>query len=137
MHTHQSIWKGERPAFAGNLYADLSETALYYIGGILRHAKALNAFTNPTTKQLQSASSPALRRRCCSPTRRATARPAAAFPMSPAQSQAGRGALPGSGVATPISPFAADDEAGLRRVQNRIHPGDAMDRTSTTCRPRN
>src|SRR5262249_25453717 len=49
MHTHQSVWKGERPTFAGNLYADLSETALYYIGGILRHAKALNAFTNPTT----------------------------------------------------------------------------------------
>ena len=49
MHVHQSLWKGERPTFAGDLDADLSETALYYIGGIIRHAKAINAFTNPTT----------------------------------------------------------------------------------------
>ncbi len=49
MHCHQSIWKGGEPVFAGNLYADLSETCLFYIGGILKHAKALNAFTNPTT----------------------------------------------------------------------------------------
>ncbi|HXO90238.1 MAG TPA: type I glutamate--ammonia ligase, partial [Stellaceae bacterium] len=49
MHVHQSVWKGERPTFAGNLYADLSDTALYYIGGIIRHAKAINAITNPTT----------------------------------------------------------------------------------------
>src|SRR6202023_80163 len=43
------LGKGERPVFAGNLYADLSETALYYIGGIIKHAKAVNAFTKPTT----------------------------------------------------------------------------------------
>ena len=49
MHVHQSIWKGSEPVMAGNLYADLSETCLFYIGGILKHAKALNAFTNPTT----------------------------------------------------------------------------------------
>ena len=49
MHVHQSIWKGGNPVFAGNKYADLSETALSYIAGVLKHAKAINAFTNPTT----------------------------------------------------------------------------------------
>ena len=49
MHVHQSIWKGGKPLFAGNSYADLSEQALYYIGGIIKHAKALNAITNPGT----------------------------------------------------------------------------------------
>jgi glutamine synthetase len=49
MHTHQSIWKNGKPLFAGDQYGGLSKVALYYIGGILRHAPALAAFTNPTT----------------------------------------------------------------------------------------
>ncbi|MEO0361837.1 MAG: type I glutamate--ammonia ligase, partial [Pseudomonadota bacterium] len=49
MHVNQSIWKDDKPLFAGNQYADLSEEALWYIGGVLKHAKALNAFTNPAT----------------------------------------------------------------------------------------
>ena len=49
MHVHQSIWKDGKPVFAGNKYADLSDTCLFYIGGVLKHAKAINVFTNPTT----------------------------------------------------------------------------------------
>jgi glutamine synthetase len=49
MHIHQSIWKGDTPVFSGNAYAGLAETALQYIGGILKHAKAINAFSNSTT----------------------------------------------------------------------------------------
>ena len=49
MHVHQSVWSKGKPLFAGNQYADLSEDALYYIGGIIKHAKSLNAFTNPST----------------------------------------------------------------------------------------
>ena len=49
MHCHQSIWKSGKPVFAGNKYADLSDTCLSYIAGIIKHAKAINAFTNPTT----------------------------------------------------------------------------------------
>jgi glutamine synthetase len=49
MHVHQSIWKGDKPLFAGNGYGGMSEMAMHYIGGILKHARALAAFTNPTT----------------------------------------------------------------------------------------
>jgi glutamine synthetase len=49
MHVHQSLWKGGKPLFGGDLYAGLSQTALWYIGGVLKHAKALLAITNPTT----------------------------------------------------------------------------------------
>ena len=49
MHVHQSIWKDGKNLFAGNGYAGLSDIALYYIGGIIKHARALNAFTNPST----------------------------------------------------------------------------------------
>src|SRR5690606_39014111 len=49
MHVHQSIWKGGKPLFAGDKYAGLSDLCLWYIGGVITHAKAINAFANPTT----------------------------------------------------------------------------------------
>ncbi|MCG8441556.1 MAG: type I glutamate--ammonia ligase, partial [Caulobacterales bacterium] len=49
MHVHQSIWKAGQPLFAGDLYADLSEACLFYIGGVIKHARAINAFANSTT----------------------------------------------------------------------------------------
>ena len=49
MHVHQSLQKNGQALFAGDKYGGLSETALYYIGGIIKHAKAVNAFTNPST----------------------------------------------------------------------------------------
>ena len=56
MHVHQSIWSKGKPLFAGNQYADLSENALFYIGGIIKHAKSLNAFTNLSTNSYSASS---------------------------------------------------------------------------------
>ncbi len=55
MHTHQSLWKKGKPLFAGNEYAGLSQMALYYVGGLLKHARALCALCNPDDQQLQAA----------------------------------------------------------------------------------
>ena len=72
MHVNQSIWKDGKPLFAGDKYADLSDEALWYIGGVLKHAKALNAFTNPSTNSYK-------RLIPGWPTRPATARPRSVF----------------------------------------------------------
>ena len=97
MHTHMSLWAGGKPLFAGNGYAGLSETALYFIGGVIKHAKALNAFTNPSTNSY-SGSCRASKHRCSwlilratgphpvvSPTARAK-RPSASSSASPMRS---------------------------------------------------
>jgi glutamine synthetase len=127
MHTHQSVWKGERPTFAGNLYADLSETALYYIGGILRHAKALNAFTNPSTNSykrlIPGFEAPVL---LAYSARNRSAGCRIPIVSSPKAKRV-EVRYPDA-AANPYLAFAAMLMAGLDGVQNRIHPGDAMDK---------
>ena len=127
MHTHMSIWKDGKPTFAGNGYAGLSETCLYYIGGVIKHAKAINAFTNPTTNSYKRLV------------------PGFEAPVLLAYSARNRSAscrIPyGSGekakrvefrfpdpLANPYLSFAALLMAGIDGIQNKIHPGDAMDK---------
>jgi glutamine synthetase len=127
MHVHNSLWKGGKPLFAGNGYAGLSETALYYIGGIIKHAKALNAFTNPSTNSYKRLT------------------PGYEAPVLLAYSSRNRSAscrIPyGTGsksrrvevrfpdpMANPYLAYAALLLAGLDGVQNKIHPGEAMDK---------
>jgi glutamine synthetase len=127
MHTHQSIWKGGKPSFAGNLYADLSETALYYIGGIIKHAKAINAFTNPTTnsyKRLIPGFEAPVLLAYSARNRSASCRiPIVSSPK--AKRVEVRFPDP---ACNPYLGFAAMLMAGIDGIQNKIHPGDPMDK---------
>ena len=127
MHSHMSIWKDGKPTFAGNEYAGLSETCLYYIGGVIKHAKAVNAFTNATTNSYKRLV------------------PGFEAPVLLAYSARNRSAscrIPyGAGekakrvefrfpdaLANPYLAFSALLMAGLDGIENKIHPGDAMDK---------
>ncbi len=127
MHVHQSIWKGDEPMFAGNKYADLSDMCLYYIGGILKHAKAINAFTNPLTnsyKRLVPGYEAPVLLAYSARNRSASCRiPVVTSPK--AKRIEVRFPDPG---ANPYLAFAALLMAGLDGIQNRIHPGDPMDK---------
>jgi len=127
MHVHQSLWKGGQPLFAGSGYADLSEMALYYIGGIIKHAKALNAFTNPTTnsyKRLVPGFEAPVLLAYSSRNRSASCRiPYVASPNGKRVEVR----FPDPS-ANPYLAYAAMLMAGLDGIQNRLHPGDAMDK---------
>ena len=127
MHVHQSIWKAGKPLFAGNGYADLSEMALYYIGGIIKHAKALNALTNPLTnsyKRLIPGFEAPVLLAYSARNRSASCRiPYATNPK--AKRVEVRFPDPG---ANPYLAFAAMLMAGLDGIRNKIHPGDPMDK---------
>ncbi|MBH8565871.1 type I glutamate--ammonia ligase [Nostoc sp. CENA67] len=128
MHTHQSIWKDGQPLFAGNQYAGLSETALYYIGGLLKHAPALLGITNPSTNSYKRLV------------------PGYEAPVNLAYSQGNRSAsirIPLSGdnpkakrlefrcpdaTSNPYLAFAAMLCAGIDGIKNKIHPGEPLDK---------
>jgi glutamine synthetase len=127
MHVHQSLWRGGKPLFAGSGYADLSETALYYIGGIIRHAKAINAFTNPTTnsyKRLIPGFEAPVLLAYSSRNRSASCRiPYVASPNGKRVEVR----FPDPS-ANPYLANAAMLMAGLDGIENKLHPGDPMDK---------
>jgi glutamine synthetase len=127
MHCHQSIWKDGKPVFAGNKYSDLSDTCLNYIGGIIRHAKALNAFTNPLTnsyKRLVPGYEAPVLLAYSARNRSASCRiPYTSNPK--AKRVEVRFPDPG---ANPYLAFAAMLMAGLDGITNKIDPGPAMDK---------
>ncbi len=127
MHCHQSIWKDGKPLFAGNQYADLSEDCLFYIGGIIKHARALNAFTNASTnsyKRLVPGFEAPVLLAYSSRNRSASCR--IPFGSSP-NSKRVEVRFPDP-TANPYLAFSAMLMAGLDGIQNKIHPGDPMDK---------
>jgi glutamine synthetase len=128
MHVHISLWKGDSPQFAGYRYAGLSDMALHYIGGILKHAPSILAFSNPTTNSYKRLV------------------PGFEAPVNLAYSQRNRSAAvripmysqsPKSKriefrcpdpTCNPYLTFAALSMAGLDGIENRIHPGEPLDK---------
>jgi glutamine synthetase len=128
MHTHQSLWRKGKPLFAGNEYAGLSQMALYYIGGLLKHASALCALCSPTTnsyKRLVPGYEAPVNLAYSSRNRSAAIR----IPTYSENPKAKRVEYrPPDPSANPYLCFAALLMAGLDGVQNKIHPGEPMDK---------
>lgn len=127
MHVHQSIWKEGKNLFAGNGYAGMSEIALYYIGGIVRHARALNAFANPGTnsyKRLVAGFEAPVNIAYSASNRSAAVR----IPYASSPKQRRIEIRFPDPSANPYLTFTALLMAGLDGIQNKIHPGDPMDK---------
>src|ERR1700733_4342019 len=127
MHVHQSIWKGGKPLFAGSGYADLSEMCLFYIGGIIKHPKAINAFTNCLTNSykrlIPGLEAPGL---LAYSARNRSASCRIPFGQGPKSKRVEvRFPDPGS---NPYLAFASMLMAGLDGIENKIHPGQPMDK---------
>ncbi len=127
MHVNMSIWKDEKPLFSGDKYADLSEEALYFIGGILKHAQALNAITNPSTNSykrlIPGFEAPVLRAYSARNRSGCVRIPWAESPK--AKRVEARFPDPS---ANPYLCFSALLMAGIDGIKNKIHPGDPSDK---------
>ena len=135
MHCHQSIWKGGKPLFAGDKYAGLSDMCLYYIGGIIKHAKAINAFSNSTTnsyKRLVPGYEAPVKLAYSARNRSASVRvPYVASPKGKRIEVR----FPDS-MGNPYLTFVAMLMAGLDGIENRIDPGGPMDKNLYDLPPR-
>lgn len=128
MHTHQSIWKDGKPSFAGDKYAGVSDTCLYYIGGILKHARGLCAITNPTVnsyKRLVPGFEAPVNLAYSSRNRSAGVRIPMYSPSPKAKRIEVRFPDP---TCNPYLAFSAMLMAGLDGIQNKIDPGEALDK---------
>ena len=128
MHTHQSLWKGDKPLFAGSKYGGLSDMALHYIGGVLKHAAALCAFSNPTTnsyKRLVPGFEAPVNLAYSSRNRSACVR----IPMYSPSPKAKRAELrfPDPSCNGYMA-FSAMLMAGLDGIENKIDPGEPLDK---------
>ena len=127
MHVHQSIAKGGENTFAGEGYAGLSDAALYYVGGIIKHARALNAFTNASTnsyKRLVPGFEAPVMLAYSARNRSASIR----IPYEPSAKGKRIEVRFPDPTANPYFAFAAMLMAGIDGIQNKIHPGDAADK---------
>ena len=127
MHCHQSIWKGDKPLFAGNKYADLSDHCLQYIAGILKHARAINAFTNPTTnsyKRLVPGFEAPVLLAYSVRNRSASCR----IPLASSPKGKRVEVRYPDPLCNPYLGFAAMLMAGLDGISSKIDPGSAMDK---------
>ncbi len=128
MHTHQSLWKGGQALFAGDMYAGLSQMALWYIGGLLKHARALSAIIAPTTnsyKRLVPGYEAPVNLAYSRRNRSAAVR----IPMYSASPKAERVEFrPPDPSSNPYLAFAAMMMAGLDGVLNKIDPGEPLDK---------
>jgi glutamine synthetase len=128
MHTHQSLWKKGKPLFAGNEYAGLSKLALHYIGGLLKHARAIAAIANPTVnsyKRLTPGFEAPVNLAYSSRNRSAAIRIPTYSPSPKAKRLEFR---PPDPTANPYLAFSAMLMAGLDGIQNRVDPGEPLDK---------